>query len=101
MIETWTVGGVIGGYWAIGSDNSAIAPASVMTIDRTVAKIGRSMKKREITAIIPSPIGEVAGGEGVLAGAISLPRPAPGPLARAWVSLPFPLPSAAAPVAGR
>src|SRR6516165_10581040 len=46
---TTTVGGAIGGYIAIGSDQSAIAPASVITIDRTVAKIGRSMKKRENT----------------------------------------------------
>src|SRR5437762_9093499 len=43
---TITVGGAIGGYIAMGSAHSAIAPASVITIDRTVAKIGRSMKKR-------------------------------------------------------
>ena len=36
------------GYCAIGSVNTAIDPASVMTIDSTEAKIGRSMKKREI-----------------------------------------------------
>src|SRR5437660_7755425 len=47
---TITVGGAIGGYIAMGSAHSAIAPASVITIDRTVAKIGRSMKKRENTA---------------------------------------------------
>src|SRR5437868_13709255 len=46
---TITVGGAIGGYIAMGSAHSAIAPASVITIDRTVAKIGRSMKKRENT----------------------------------------------------
>ncbi len=39
----------MGGYIAIGSEQSAIAPASVIAIDRTVAKIGRSMKKRENT----------------------------------------------------
>ena len=42
--ETSTVGGVISGYCAIGSVNSATAPASVITIDSTEAKIGRSMK---------------------------------------------------------
>src|SRR5262245_23144068 len=47
---TATPGGVIGGYWAIGNENSAIAPVRVMTIDSTAAKIGRSMKKREIMA---------------------------------------------------
>ena len=44
---TCTVGGVISGYWATGSVKTATAPASVMTIDSTAAKIGRSMKKRE------------------------------------------------------
>src|SRR4051794_420794 len=41
------VGGVMGGYWAIGRENTATAPARVMTIESTAAKIGRSMKKRE------------------------------------------------------
>src|SRR4051794_27948823 len=49
MQVTETGGGAIGGYRAIGSENSAMPPASVMTIERTDAKIGRSMKKRENT----------------------------------------------------
>src|ERR1051325_734907 len=49
--DTSTVGGVISGYCAIGSANKAILPASVMTIDSTQAKIGRSMKKRENTKV--------------------------------------------------
>src|SRR5579884_3756245 len=44
------IGGVICGYWATGSDWIDTAPARVMTIDSTAAKIGRSMKKRENTA---------------------------------------------------
>ena len=36
-----------GGYCASGKLIAAIAPASVMTIDRTEANIGRSMKKWE------------------------------------------------------
>src|SRR6516164_962426 len=44
---TWIVGGVICGYWARGNVNTETSPASVMTIDKTLAKIGRSMKKRE------------------------------------------------------
>src|SRR5262249_6695737 len=47
-MATCTCGGEIGGYWAVGNVNTAIAPASVMTMDSTVAKIGRSMKKRDI-----------------------------------------------------
>src|SRR3954469_639034 len=46
---TTTVGGVTSGYWAIGRVYTATAPARVTTMDRTEAKIGRSMKKREIT----------------------------------------------------
>src|SRR5262245_53970568 len=45
---TCTVGGVIGGYCATGSVSRASPPPRVMTMDRTAAKIGRSMKKREI-----------------------------------------------------
>src|SRR4051812_2506562 len=41
-----TVGGEISGYCAIGRLKPAIRPASVMMIASTLAKIGRSMKKR-------------------------------------------------------
>ncbi len=40
-----TVGGAISGYSAIGSVRCAMAPMMRMMIDRTEAKIGRSMKK--------------------------------------------------------
>jgi hypothetical protein len=39
---------VIGGYCAIGKVNSAIPPVRVMKMDSTAAKIGRSIKNREI-----------------------------------------------------
>src|SRR5438105_8539312 len=45
--RTAIVGGVTSGYSLIGSDRIAISPAARMTSDRTTAKIGRSMKKRE------------------------------------------------------
>src|SRR3954468_18344277 len=47
---TWTVGGATSGYCAIGSCVSETTPTIRMTIDSTAAKIGRSMKKREIIA---------------------------------------------------
>ena len=53
-METTTPGGVIRGYWATGRNNSAMPPISVMTTDNTVAKMGRSMKKREIMADPPT-----------------------------------------------
>ena len=41
------VGGAISGYCATGSVKYAAAPRSTIRIDRTVAKIGRSMQKCE------------------------------------------------------
>src|SRR5688572_4626337 len=46
--RTVTTGGAISGYWAIGSTRIAARPAITMKIESTAAKIGRSMKKREI-----------------------------------------------------
>ncbi len=45
---TTTVGGTISGYSLIGSCGIASSPATVISIARTVAKIGRSMKNEEI-----------------------------------------------------
>src|SRR3954464_14727039 len=47
IADTSTVGGVISGYCAIGSVQTAMPPAKVITIESTEAKIGRSIKKRE------------------------------------------------------
>src|SRR6185437_16299779 len=44
---TVTTGGAISGYCAIGSERIAASPASTMNVARTIAKTGRSMKKRE------------------------------------------------------
>ena len=41
------VGGAIAGYWRTGSVNTASAPAIMMMIAMTHAKMGRSMKKRD------------------------------------------------------
>src|SRR3982074_447276 len=56
-METCTAGGLMGGYCAIGRERSAIPPVRAMTIDSTDAKIGRSMKKREIMADTLSGLG--------------------------------------------
>src|SRR6516162_9750895 len=47
--DTSTVGGAISGYCATGRVTRATPPPSVMNMDSTEAKIGRSMKKRENT----------------------------------------------------
>src|SRR5947209_19351233 len=52
------LGGVIGGYCATGRLTTATAPARVMTIDSTDAKIGRSMKKCENMAALQSRQGD-------------------------------------------
>src|SRR5947209_5906068 len=44
MQVTDTVGGVMDGNWARGSVKTAMPPARVTRMDRTEAKIGRSMK---------------------------------------------------------
>src|SRR5258706_15929241 len=46
-VEIVIVGGEMSGYCETGRLNEAMTPASVMRIATTVAKIGRSMKKRE------------------------------------------------------
>ena len=46
--RTVTTGGAISGYCATGSTRIAASPAITMKMDSTVAKIGLSMKKREI-----------------------------------------------------
>src|SRR5687767_13884243 len=51
MARTVTTGGAISGYWAIGRIRIAARPAITMKIESTAAKIGRSMKKRDIMAV--------------------------------------------------
>ncbi len=45
--DTWTTGGAISGYCEMGSTRMEAMPASAMKSEMTIAKIGRSMKKRE------------------------------------------------------
>src|SRR3954452_2684674 len=56
-MATTTPGGVIRGYWATGRVIRAMKPMSVMTTLSTVAKMGRSMKKRDSMALVPSAPG--------------------------------------------
>ena len=44
LVVTRTEGGAISGYWEIGSSTTARAPASMMTMAMTHAKMGRSIK---------------------------------------------------------
>src|SRR5580704_7208114 len=41
-------GGAIVGYWAIGKVSTPTMPPSITSMARTQAKIGRSMKKRDM-----------------------------------------------------
>jgi len=47
--KTVTVGGAISGYCEIGSVKHEIAPTTTVTIDSTIAKTGRSIKKKAIS----------------------------------------------------
>src|SRR4051812_19590189 len=60
-MATTTPGGVIRGDWATGRDSSAAAPTSGMATLSTVAKIGRSMKKRDSMAVGPAGPGPTGG----------------------------------------
>jgi hypothetical protein len=64
---TDTVGGETCGNCASGRLKAAMPPASVMNTDSTAAKIGRSIKKREITADSPSERASFLGQAGRLA----------------------------------
>ena len=59
---TLTLGGEIEGNCASGRLKTAIPPASVIKIDSTEAKIGRSMKNRENTAGCLAPWAFAAAG---------------------------------------
>src|SRR5580693_996182 len=52
--DTCTVGGVISGYWAIGSVFTAAKPANKITAEITTPRTGRSMKNRAIAATVPA-----------------------------------------------
>src|SRR5256885_6119625 len=62
---TTTVGGTISGNCAIGSWKMASPPTMTMTIDRTAAKIGRSIKKWENFIGASGPRLLLRGGGGV------------------------------------
>ena len=53
VVVTTTVGGVMDGYCSMGSRFTATMPNRTVRMARTFAKIGRSMKKREIIACEP------------------------------------------------
>src|SRR4030095_14466670 len=63
---TLMTGGAISGYWATGSRPKETAPKITNTSDSTAAKIGRSMKKREMRMGIRCSVGRglSAAGEG-------------------------------------
>src|SRR5690348_8205622 len=46
VVVTCTIGGTVSGYCAIGRPNIATVPSITITIDSTIATIGRLMKKR-------------------------------------------------------
>src|SRR4051812_16553712 len=56
--RTVTTGGAISGYWPIGRVRIEARPAMTMNVESTAAKIGRSMKKREIMRISLFGVGD-------------------------------------------
>src|SRR5512139_3933207 len=66
VVVTWTIGGTISGYCAIGRPRIATRPSITVTIEITIATIGRLTKKRAM-AYFASPAVTTAGvvGDGV------------------------------------
>ena len=52
LVVTFTVGGVMSGIDATGSSGIEIAPASTMTMETTIAMIGRFTKREENAPIV-------------------------------------------------
>ncbi len=63
VVVTWTIGGTISGYCAIGSPCIATTPSSTRMIDSTIATIGRLTKKRAMV-YFASPAVSALGGAG-------------------------------------
>src|SRR5258708_6765313 len=53
---TLMIGGAISGYWATGRRENETAPTIKNRRDITAAKIGRSMKKREMRIALPQSV---------------------------------------------
>src|SRR5512137_2323104 len=60
VVVTWTIGGTISGYCATGRLLSATRPSSTMTMEITIATIGRLTKKRAMG--LPRLAGGLCGG---------------------------------------
>src|SRR5512143_2082416 len=46
VVVTWTIGGTTSGYWAMGRPDIATSPTRTVTMEITIATIGRLTKKR-------------------------------------------------------
>src|SRR5512136_1216624 len=53
VVVIWTIGGTISGYWAIGRLFIATTPRSTVTMEITIATIGRLTKKRAMAYLVP------------------------------------------------
>src|SRR5512143_2736950 len=50
VVVIWTIGGTTSGYWAIGRPDIATSPRITVTMEITIATIGRLTKKRAMLA---------------------------------------------------
>src|SRR5512144_3207956 len=50
VVVTWTIGGTTSGYWAMGRPDIATSPTRTVTMEITIATIGRLTKKRAMLA---------------------------------------------------
>src|SRR5512138_1154310 len=64
VVVIWTIGGTISGYWAIGRPDMATRPRRTVTMEITIATIGRLTKKRAMLARLPCGLGLALRGGG-------------------------------------
>src|SRR5512134_1424660 len=65
VVVIWTIGGTTSGYWAIGRPDIATSPRITVTMEITIATIGRLTKKRAMLLRLGRRLrGTLAGGGG-------------------------------------
>src|SRR5512134_3467656 len=64
VVVIWTIGGTTSGYWAIGRPDIATSPRITVTMEITIATIGRLTKKRAMLLRLGRRLGRALPGGG-------------------------------------
>src|SRR5512143_854495 len=64
VVVTWTIGGTTSGYWAVGRPDIATSPTRTVTMEITIATIGRLTEKRAMLLHLGGRLRALGGGGG-------------------------------------